>query len=134
MKGRRPRLLIADDDALFRSLLWAQLQRDFDCVAVAVDAAHAVAIARDVHPDIVLLDVNMPCGGARRATPGIRECSRETAIVLLSSDESDDEVVELLNAGATAYLRKGIDRRTLVDKMLASIEAHRRWQSLVESV
>jgi len=134
MSVLRPRLVIADDEPLVRSMLWAQLERDFQCLAVAVDADQAITIARDLRPDIVLLDVNMPCGGARHATRAIRACSEHTTIVILSGDESDDDVVDLLNAGATSYLRKGLDRATLIAKMRASIDAHRRWQALADSV
>jgi DNA-binding NarL/FixJ family response regulator len=49
----------------------------------------------------------MPYGGARQAVPQIATASPETCVVILSVDESRDSVVELLGAGAIAYLRKG---------------------------
>ena len=67
----------------------------------------------------------MPGGGALAATRAIRACSPETAIVILSGDELHSEVVDLLTAGATSYLRKGIDGGELASGLSAAISAHR---------
>jgi len=104
----RPSLLIADDDAVLRSVLGFQLDGDFRVVAVAENAPDAIALAERHQPDAALLDVEMPGGGAREAVPQIAERSPHTSIVILSADESRDGVLELLSAGATAYLRKGV--------------------------
>ena len=65
----------------------------------------------------------MPGGGARHAVPQIATRSPETCIVVLSADESREVVVELLNAGAIAYVRKGVTGaqigKTLADAMKA---------------
>jgi DNA-binding NarL/FixJ family response regulator len=123
----RPRLLIADDDAFMREFLRITLRDDFDCVVDVDNAPDAVREAARLRPDLALLDLNMPGGGAHAATPAIRACSPATAVVILSSDDLHSEVVSLLAAGAVAYLLKGIDRRTLTDRLLASISAHRLW-------
>ena len=104
----RPTLLIADDDAVVRAGISAQLQGDFHVVAVAQNAADAVALAEEHQPDAALIDVEMPGGGAEAAVPQIAECSPRTSIVILSGDESRDVVLDLLGAGAIAYIRKGI--------------------------
>jgi len=117
----RPTLLIADDDPVVRSTLGAQLAGDFDIVAVAEDAAEAVALAERHRPDAALIDVEMPKGGAREAVPGIVAGSPATSVVILSADESRPVVLELLAAGAIAYLRKGVSAdqiaRTLTDAL-----------------
>jgi DNA-binding NarL/FixJ family response regulator len=120
-----PRLVLADDDAVVRSMLGAQLEYVFEVVGAAVDAEEAIALVEAHRPDIAILDVNMPGGGARRATREIRARSPETAIVILSADESDDHVIELMTVGAITYLRKGIDGANLVRTLLGAIEAHR---------
>ena len=56
-------------------MLWSALQYDFNCVGAAHDAEQAIALARALAPDVALLDVDMPGGGARRAMPAIRDCS-----------------------------------------------------------
>lgn len=119
-------LLIADDDELVRDALSARLAAAFDVVGVARDAAEAVALARELDPDVALLDVQMPAGGGLRATTEIaRECPR-TAIVILSADEEHHAVVELLNAGATSYLRKDQPSDEVAATLRRSIDAHRR--------
>ena len=121
----RPRLVLADDDPVVRSMLSNQLRYRFDCVGVGSNAEEAVALVQTHQPDVAILDVNMPGGGARHATREIRARSPQTAIVILSSDETADEVVDLMSSGAITYLRKGIDTSTLEEKLIASIETHR---------
>lgn len=121
----RPRLVIADDDPFVRSMLTAQLQHEFECVGAAADADEATAAVSLHRPDVVILDANMPGGGAMHATHEIRVLSPETAIVILSVDETRSDVIDLLGAGAIAYLRKGIEPRSLVHQLIASINAHR---------
>jgi DNA-binding NarL/FixJ family response regulator len=103
----RPRLLIADDDAFVRSALSSQLEASFDVIAVAENARQAIELAAEHQPDGALIDVEMPGGGAREAVPQITARSPDTRIVILSGDESRDIVLELLSAGAMAYIRKG---------------------------
>ena len=67
----RPTLLIADDDAVVRAALSAQLAGEFDVVAVAESAGDAIALAERHSPDAALLDVDMPGGGAREAVAKI---------------------------------------------------------------
>jgi two-component system, NarL family, response regulator DesR len=118
----RPRLIIADDDLVITSLLSASLVGDFDVVGIAGDSEEAIALAGASQPDVALIDVEMPKGGAPRAVPGIVEVAPEVAIVVLSGDESDKLVRELIRAGAVAYSRKGIDPEDLVALLHNSIE------------
>ena len=104
----RPSLLIADDDAFMRSALSAQLKDSFRVVAVAADATQAIALAAEHQPDAALRDVDTPHGGAREAVPQIVACSPGTSIVILSGDETREIVLELISAGAIAYVRKGV--------------------------
>ena len=119
----RPRLLIADDDPIVRSLLSTQLAGDFEICAVASDATEASELAEQHRPDAALVDVEMPGGGGLAAVRRISERSPDTCIVILSGDESQDVVVELLNAGAIAYVRKGVPgdqiARTVADSLKA---------------
>ncbi len=122
----RPRLMIADDDPVVRSLLSASLCNAFDVVGVASDGDEAVALARASQPDAAVIDVEMPGGGGLRAVEGIVDAAPGTAIVVLSGDESDKVVRELMQAGATAYRRKGISPELLAGSLTDSIEAHAR--------
>ncbi len=124
----RPRLVIADDDPFVRSMLQAQLQSTFDCVGRAADAEEAIEMVAAQRPDVVLLDVVMPGGGALAATREIRAASPETATVILSGDELHTDVIDLISAGATSYLRKGIQPHELASGLLAAVAAHRAAQ------
>jgi DNA-binding NarL/FixJ family response regulator len=121
---QRPRLVLADDDSVVRSMLTVQLQNAFEVVGAAVDAEQAIAFVEAHRPDVAILDVSMPGGGAGRATREIRARSPETAIVILSADELEKHVIELMIAGATTYLRKGIDAGDLIRTLSKAIEAH----------
>ena len=119
----RPSLLIADDDAVVRSVLNAQLAGDFRIVGVAQTVAEAIELAGEHQPDAALIDVVMPGGGAHEAVPQIAARSSQTCIVILSGDESRDVVLELLSAGAMAYLRKGVPGAQISKTLLDALQA-----------
>lgn len=118
------RLLIADDEELVRSMLTAQLSDAFEVVGVAADADEAIALAREHRPHAAIVDVEMPSGGGLRATREIAACSPDTAVLVLSSDESDAGVVAMLQAGAVSYFRKGLTAVELRTAVEESIDAH----------
>lgn len=118
----RPRLMVADDDFIIQTLMSASLERDFEVVGVAGDAEEAIDLARAEQPDVALVDVEMPKGGGSRAVAGMIEVAPRVAIVVLSGDESDAVVRELISAGAVAYSRKGIDPQELTELLIDSIE------------
>jgi DNA-binding NarL/FixJ family response regulator len=119
----RPRLMIADDDPVVRSVLDMSLGSAFDVVGVAGDSEQAIKLAKDSQPEAAIVDVDMPKGGGLRAVRGILEVSPDTAIVVLSSDESDTAVRELILAGAMSYQRKGVERDLLARSLHESISA-----------
>jgi DNA-binding NarL/FixJ family response regulator len=121
----RPTLLIADDDPVVCSMLSMALEPRFEIVAAVEDGECAVTRAAETRPDAAVIDVEMPRGGGSRAVRGIAQTSPDTAIVVLSGDESDGVVRQLLQAGAMAYVRKGIPSHELIDTLDSSIRAHR---------
>jgi DNA-binding NarL/FixJ family response regulator len=127
----RANLLIADDDMVCRMALSSQLGPWFHVVAVAESATEAIELAEKHRPDVALIDVQMPGGGAREAVPGIATSSPDTRIVVLSSDESTRVVLELLDAGAIAYMRKGATgeeiAKTLADALEVTPHQRQGW-------
>jgi two-component system, NarL family, nitrate/nitrite response regulator NarL len=117
-----PTLLIADDDAVVRSMLSLTLERQFEIVGAARDSDQAIALAQAAQPDVALIDVQMP-GGGLRAIHGIGEVSPETAAVVLSADEFEPMVRELMIAGAMTYVRKGIAPAQLAEVLHRAIRA-----------
>lgn len=122
---RLPRLLIADDDPVVRSALSMALDQRFEIVAVVGDGEEAVTRTQETAPDVALVDVDMPGGGGLHAVRGIADSCPGTATVVLSGDESEATVLDLLQAGAISYCRKGGDMQQLIDTLERSIRAHR---------
>jgi DNA-binding NarL/FixJ family response regulator len=118
--------VIADDDFVVQTLISASLEREFEVVGVAADADAAIALAKAEQPDVALVDVDMPKGGGSRAVRGMIEVAPKVAIVVLSGDEADVVVRELISAGAVTYCRKGIDQQELADMLRGSIEVRAR--------
>jgi len=127
-----PRLLIADDDPVVVSMLCAQLADSFDIVAAARDAEDAIALATKHQPDVAIIDVQMPTGGGLRATKEMQSHAPGTAIVVLSADESDGVVRDMIGAGAIAYVRKGASSEELAVTLQRAIDAHAQLSHLAE--
>lgn len=119
-------LLIADDDPVVRSMLSMGLEQRFEIVAAVEDAAAAVEAAGAHRPDAAVVDVDMPEGGGQHAVRGIVQVSPQTGIVVLSADEEDGAVRELLQAGAMTYCRKGIAAHELAEAIERSVDAARQ--------
>jgi len=117
------RLMIADDDPVVRMALCHALSDEFDVVGTAADAVEAIALAERTRPDAAIVDLQMPDGGGLRATREIRRRVPETAIVVLSADECEPIVLATLEAGAMAYVRKGLSAHALMRTLHASIAA-----------
>jgi DNA-binding NarL/FixJ family response regulator len=104
----RPRLLVVDDHHLLREALVELLvQAGFDVVGEAADGADAVALAKQLDPDVVLMDLRMPVLSGLDAAPLIREACPATQVVLLSAFESPALERQAREAGCFAYLVKG---------------------------
>jgi DNA-binding NarL/FixJ family response regulator len=109
-----PRLLVADDHEVLRLALVDWLHRaGFDVVGEATDGADAVALARQLEPEVVLMDLRMPVLGGLDATRLIKDASPATQVVLLTAFESPALQQEAEEAGCFAYLVKGAPPATL---------------------
>jgi PAS domain S-box-containing protein len=100
--------MVADDQPALRKAICALVANDPEMAVVgaAADAHEAIAIARDEAPEVALLDVKMPGGGAV-AAEGILAVSPETKIVALSAYSDRGSVLDMLRSGAVGYLVKG---------------------------
>ena len=104
----RPRLLVADDHHMLRTALVDLLvQAGFEVVGEAADGADAVALAKELEPDVVLMDLRMPVLGGLDATRLIKDACPDIQVVLLTAFESPALQQQAEEAGCFAYLVKG---------------------------
>jgi DNA-binding NarL/FixJ family response regulator len=104
----RPRVLVVDDHDMLREALVLLLdQAGFDVAGEAADGADAVALAKQLAPDVVLMDLRMPVLGGLDATRLIRDACPDTQVVLLTTFESPTLQRQAEEAGCFAYLVKG---------------------------
>lgn len=117
------RVLLVDDHALFRSGVKALLQRhaEFEVVGESADSLEGVKRARELKPDVVLLDLHMPGISGKDAVKLFLEESPGTHVVMLTVSEVADDLVATLRAGASGYLLKNIETETLLDSIRRAV-------------
>jgi DNA-binding NarL/FixJ family response regulator len=105
---RRITVLLADDHAMFRQGIKEMLSTDeeIEVVGEAGDGLEAVALARELRPNVVLLDVEMPVMGAKQAMERMLENSPPPRVVIVTMYDDPRLVRELIGLGAVAYLVK----------------------------
>jgi DNA-binding NarL/FixJ family response regulator len=115
----RIRVLIADDHPVVRAGLQGMLasQPDFELVGEASTGEEAVAMASHLHPDVVLMDLRMAELDGAAATAHIRAQHPKMAVLVLTTYESNADILRAIEAGATGYLLKDTPR----DELFAAI-------------
>ncbi len=114
------RLLIVDDADLFRTVVGSALSAaGFEVVGEGTTAADAVQQAKELQPDIVLLDILMPGGSGLEVVGDILLVSPGSKVLLLTASESEADLLAGVKAGARGYLTKDIP----VPELIAAIDA-----------
>jgi len=113
------RLLLVDDHSLFRRGLAALLADEpgLEVVGQAGDAGQAQRLARELLPDLVLLDNHLPGVRGVDAIPGLREVAPGARVIVLTVSEDGDDLAAALRSGAAGYLLKTIERDALIDSL-----------------
>ena len=110
-------MLIADDQTLvrdgFRMIL--DEQEDIEVVGEAADGIEAVARARELRPDVVLMDVRMPGRDGLDATRDLLRELPETHVLILTTFDLNEYVYEAMRVGASGFLLKDVPRRQLIE-------------------
>jgi len=109
------RILLADDHPVVRDGLAAMLstQPDLEVVGEAGTGTEAVAQAARLHPDVVLMDLEMPALDGIEAIRLLRAADPTVQVVVLTAFDTDDRIVGALQAGAQGYLLKGAPREEI---------------------
>jgi len=105
------RVLIADDHQVVREGLSAvlKIKEDIEVVGLAKDGLDAVEKARQLLPDVVLMDISMPRMNGVEATREIKRENPHIGVVVLTMYDEEDYIFDLVKAGATGYLLKDAD-------------------------
>lgn len=107
--GANPlRILVVDDHRSFADLLSLALgsEPDLHCVGIAASGAEAVTLARDLTPDIVIMDIEMPRQDGLATTRRLREIVPDSMIVVVTAHRDPQWVVRATQAGASAFVAK----------------------------
>ena len=123
------KVMIVDDHPIVRAGLVGMLagEDDLTVVGEAGSADEAVAAARRLLPDVVLMDLRMPGGDGVSATTGVLAAAPSARVVVLTTYESDTDILRAVEAGAAGYLLKDAARADLV----AAIRAAARGETVL---
>ena len=116
------RVLIADDHRLFAEALEAVLSMEerIEVVGRAADGSEAVALARDLRPDVVALDISMPVMDGFEAAEQLARLDAPPAILMLTGSNAPEDVDRARRVGAKGYLTKDTIAASLVDAIVAA--------------
>jgi DNA-binding NarL/FixJ family response regulator len=110
------RVIVADDHPIVRSGIVGLLSSadDIDVVGEAGNGAEAVALATRLSPDVVLMDLRMPGVGGAEATALILAARPDVRVVILTTYESDENILTAIEAGASGYLLKAAPQEEIL--------------------
>ena len=121
---RMTKILLVDDHALFRSGLRSLLQRqeDFEIVGEAADGLEGIKLVALLHPDVVLMDIDMPVMNGKEALSQILSSQPDLAVMMLTVSEDGNDLTECMRIGARGYLLKNINVDFLLDSIRRAVD------------
>ena len=130
-KEGRVRVLLVDDHDLFRTGLRNLLdeQGGVEVVGEAGDGSQALWLVRELAPDVVVMDLNMPGMSGVEATRQVTSIAPLTRVLVLTISDQDGDVLDAILAGACGYLMKDAS----IDELMAGIRAASIGESLISS-
>src|SRR5688500_14924852 len=120
MSDDKVRVLIVDDHPMWRNGVRADLEKSgvAEVVGEGEDGGEAIDVARDVMPDVILMDLQLPRVSGVDATRAIIEESPHIKILVLSASAEEADVLEAVKAGASGYLLKSSSSQEVIDAVL----------------
>jgi len=116
------RVLLVDDHAVVRggTRLFLDGYDDIDVIGDAIDGVQALALALDLQPDVVLMDLAMPTVDGIEATRRIKAAAPDIEVIVLTSFVEDDQITAVIQAGAIGYVLKSADPAEIVAAIRAA--------------
>ncbi|MBT0664620.1 response regulator transcription factor [Geobacter pelophilus] len=113
----RIKILLVDDHAIFREGLRSLIEKEADMTVVgeAGNGIEAIRLARELSPDVVIMDISMPEMNGIEATKQIREARGDVKVLALSMESDRRFIVEVLDSGANGYILKDAPFSELAD-------------------
>jgi len=120
------RIITADDHQLTREGLKRiiEMEEDMEVVAECGDGIQVLELCNIHHPDVVLMDINMPVENGVTATERMRELFPDIKVLILSIHDDESYVFETLRKGASGYLLKDLEAEVLIQAIRAVVEGH----------
>jgi len=120
------RIIVADDHPIVRSGIVGLLSLDdgLEVVGEAADGAEAVELAHALHPDVVLIDLRMPRLTGAEATARLTAELPDVRVLVLTTYESDDDILGAIEAGASGYLLKAAPQEEIVAGIRSVADGH----------
>ncbi len=111
------RIMLVDDHVLFRKGLASLLdsQPNIKVIGEASNGCDAFEFAKVLHPDLIMMDINMPKCDGLQATRSIKQILPDTKIVMLTASDDDQNLFEAMKIGAQGYLLKDLELHQLLD-------------------
>ncbi len=128
--GSALRILVADDHLVYRIGIRSLLSSEpgIKVVGEASDGAVAIDLYRKQRPDVMLLDLRMPLKGGIDVMQAIRSEFPDARILIVTSYQTEEEIFQVLRAGASGYILKDMGREMLIEA-IRSVQAGVRWVS-----
>lgn len=113
---KKIKIVLADDHALVRNGIKAMLENEEDLIVTgeAGSGSEALEVAKEVKPDLLILDIRMPGMSGLEAAAKLKSYSPKTKAVILSMHDTEDYVLQALDAGAYGYMLKDTDKNEFV--------------------
>ena len=123
MKPEKMRVIICDDQEIVRDglALLLKLDREIEVAGLAQNGAEAVALVGRTAPDLVLMDLKMPVMNGIEATRQIRALYPATRVLVLTTYDDDEWVLDAVRAGASGYLLKDTPREEVIQAVKGTV-------------
>src|SRR5689334_9825889 len=129
-------IVLADDHVLVRNGIKAMLESDqeIQVIGEAGNGAEALAVSQKLQPDILVLDIRMPEMNGLEAAAKLEDYSPDTKAVILSMHDSEEYVLQALDAGAYGYLLKDTDKNEFIKALKQIHGGHKYFSGAVSNV